>query len=107
DRAEAHDRHEVLEVHEPLLGGDPAHDHDEHEGDHEAEVAAGGPPEEAPHGALTGGARRGRGGVGGRGGHAHAAVPFMTRSSTPCSSMLSESVVVRRRPSAITSTRSE
>src|SRR5690606_25699999 len=105
DRAEAHDRHEVLDVHEAFLGGDPADQDDEDEGDDEAQVAAGRSAQQAPDGVRP--IRVGRGGLGGRGGDAHAAVPFMTRSSTPCSSIWSASIVVSSWPSAITSTRSD
>ena len=81
-----------------VTGGDGADDHEHHQREHEAEVAAGrsaqeplepGLPDRRPTASGAAGCRLrcGADGRSARGLIAHAAVPFMTRSSTPCSSI--------------------
>ena len=111
DRGEADDREEVLDVHEAVARGDGADDDEQRERDDEAEVAPGGTAHESLNGVarLLGRGRlrrRRRLADGGGGLLAHAAVPFMTRSSTPCSSISVAGVSWRTRPSPMTSTRS-
>jgi hypothetical protein len=93
DRCLSKDHQRVAEGGEALTGRDGAHDHEQQQGQDESEVA----PDRAGHDLLQAGLlgvpRRGWL-VCGRGADqipgsdlAHAAVPFMTRSSTPCSSI--------------------
>jgi len=93
-RREAQDHEHVVEVHEVAARGRPAHDDEHDERDDEADAPAYGAPQ-GPRG-LTGDALL-----------AHAALPFMTRSSTPCSSIWSAGRSSSTRPSDTTMMRSD
>src|SRR5690606_13301613 len=88
----------VAEVEEVVEGRQHPDGHDGQQRQHQSEVAAGRAGEQRT-------TRRSRQVTGDDGqGLAHAGTPFMTRSSTPCSSISEAGTEVRTRPSPTTST---
>ena len=113
DRRLAKDREDVADAGEGVGGGDGAHDDEQQQRDDEAEVAADGAGHEPLEPGLLRRGCRGRAVRRAAGGCsaapavvwlAHAAVPFMTRSSTPCSSIWEAGRVWSTRPSEMTRT---